>query len=149
MHACSAGADCRLQTDVIPDPDKKSDKNLGKKSRPQAYFGAMQLVETDVVLAQPDWSGLMQAEAAGACGQWWIKGSAQLCSPFFGNDIDARLDYHINGNALYALGCPGFDEYIRRVRQLRHRFDQLSFLAHFSASSPARAARCALPSADA
>ena len=88
------------------------------------YFKAFQIVETDTLPVAKNWTQRLLAEASdGVCERWWQKGSAQRCNPhLYGSDlrqpvmIDWNHDFHINGNALYALGCPQFDDYLRRVQ---------------------------------
>eukprot|EP00040_Diaphanoeca_grandis_P036836 m.236892 g.236892 ORF g.236892 m.236892 type:complete len:1211 (+) comp33693_c0_seq4:1363-4995(+) len=80
------------------------------------YVKTIQIMETDVVPIQSDWIGRLVKEAKGACEEWWMKGSSQQCSPILNYRTDMRVDFHINGNSLYAVGCEEFDNYIRRVQ---------------------------------
>ena len=80
------------------------------------FFPAMQLMETDVRPIGSAWVSKLAAAAVGACSQWWIKGSAQLCSPLLNHRFDKRGDFHINGNGMYALGCPAFAHLVRRAQ---------------------------------
>jgi len=80
------------------------------------YFDAMQLMETDMFPIQSNWIDKLAKEAQGACSAWWMKGSSQQCAPALNQHTDQRVDFHINGNSLYALNCNGFDNYIRRTQ---------------------------------
>ena len=88
------------------------------------HFNAFQLMETDTVPIVHDWiDRLEKAAEYGACVDWWQKGSAQRCNPhLYGSElrqpimIDYKHDFHINGNALYALRCPAFEDFMRRVQ---------------------------------
>jgi hypothetical protein len=80
-------------------------------------FDAMQLFETDVRPIRANWLEAMSifVSPKSSCTEWWIKGSPSMCSTEY-DDIDAGHDMHINGNALYVLNCPDFDDYLRRVQ---------------------------------
>ena len=55
-------------------------------------------------------SGLFQAP----CVDWWQIGSSALCNPSTTTGTSSaplKNDFHLNGNALYALRCSAFDEY--------------------------------------
>jgi hypothetical protein len=80
-------------------------------------FDAMQLLETDVRPIRANWldAWLAFIDIGSVCSAWWVKGSPSMCRMSFG-ELDARHDMHINGNSLYALKCPEFDDYLKRVR---------------------------------
>eukprot|EP00040_Diaphanoeca_grandis_P018289 m.96129 g.96129 ORF g.96129 m.96129 type:complete len:1105 (-) comp26867_c0_seq1:325-3639(-) len=80
------------------------------------FFPVMQILETDVVPIQTTWAELVVEEAQGACVNWWVRGSTQLCSPVLNWRTDRRQDFHINGNAMYAIACDGFRNFLRRVQ---------------------------------
>lgn len=80
------------------------------------YFKSVQIMETDIRPLQSKWMAHLAHEAKGACTDWWVKGSSQLCSPVFNMRFDRRGDFHINGNAMYAVGCKSFRHYLRRVQ---------------------------------
>jgi len=77
------------------------------------------LAEPDVAPVQPNFlPALVQKSLTVNCeadGFW------QVGSPPLAKDIDVamlreRLDFHMNGNAIYVLGCPEFEEYKCRVQ---------------------------------
>jgi hypothetical protein len=81
------------------------------------------IMEPDVTPIRPGWlTELVRlAEpnpttvASRRGSHFWILGSVSRCDGSYG-DIRVRQDLHINGNALYRVGDPAFDEYLRRVR---------------------------------
>ena len=63
-----------------------------------------------------EYSGLFQAP----CIDWWQIGSSALCNPTTTTGTSSapiKRDFHLNGNALYALGCAPFDEYRTLVQR--------------------------------
>ena len=86
------------------------------EQRHHAFF----LAESDVYAVQPDWAPALVREAGRLdCQRHWELGSSPLHHPSFGNLIE-RGDAHINGNALYVLGCHAFEEYLCRVQTFYH-----------------------------
>ena len=83
----------------------------------QDRFTAIALLETDVTPVKRGWLGRLREEAANPDCGWWQKGSVVLCDAWGLGDFARRRDYHMNGNGLYATGCPGFIDYIRRVQR--------------------------------
>jgi hypothetical protein len=74
------------------------------------------LMEPDVSVIRSGWLDALAREAdQRGCSEFWQRGSAPLCHPSFG-DLARRQDMHINGNALYCTGDPGFHDYLARVR---------------------------------
>ena len=82
------------------------------------YFNSMILMETDITpLKQQTWySDLDDNHRPHIDCRYWVEGSASMCDPWEYGDIAVRKDYHINGNAIYAIGCSGFKDYLRKVR---------------------------------
>jgi hypothetical protein len=94
-----------------------------------SFYSLFRLLEKSYkafILAEPDVSpvqsnflpALVKKSLLVNCG---ADGLWQVGSPPLAKDIDAgmlqeRLDYHMNGNAIYVLGCPGFEEYKCRVQ---------------------------------
>jgi hypothetical protein len=84
-------------------------------------YQAFILAEPDVAPIQPNWlPALVYQSAMVGCGkqQYWQIGSAPFARDFalFSANLKGRLDYHLNGNAIYALGCPDFEDYKCRVQ---------------------------------
>ena len=47
---------------------------------------------------------------------FWQIGLLLLSKKVKSGELQKRLDYHINGNSFYILGCPGFEDYKCRVQ---------------------------------
>ena len=82
------------------------------------YFHSMILMETDITPLKPQswYSDLDDHHRPAIDCRYWVEGSASMCDPWEYGDIAVRKDYHINGNAIYAIGCSGFKDYLRKVR---------------------------------
>ena len=81
-------------------------------------FHAFFLAESDCLPVQPNWVNNLVSEASmlGCDGYGhWQRGSAPQHHPSFGQ-LTLRGDFHINGNALYLLGCADFEEYMCRAQ---------------------------------
>ncbi|KAL9643487.1 hypothetical protein ABK040_010101 [Willaertia magna] len=89
------------------------------------YFTAMELLKKDYdyfFLMEPDvtpirdhWLDKIVNETIFVQDDFWMKGSMSRCPSKYGA-IAERQDFHINGNALYKLGEPKFEEYIEKVK---------------------------------
>jgi hypothetical protein len=94
-----------------------------------SFFSLFRLLERNYVtfaLAEPDIApvqagfipALVRKSFTVSCK---AEGLWQLGSPPLSKDVDVsklreRLDFHMNGNALYALGCPDFEDYMCRAQ---------------------------------
>ncbi len=102
------------------DYSKKAGRG-GFKSGPNAqFFRSMELLrgvgryvfmmETDCFAIRPDWLGELERIVEGS-EPFWIMGSL-----YRGVDrINQRYRTHINGNAVYAVGDDGFQDFVRDV----------------------------------
>jgi len=83
-------------------------------------FSAMHILETDTRPMQKEWlkSLVDVASLPNVCSNWWVKGSSSLCQTNYASPkpIDAKIDFHINGNALYALSCNEFNQFLIRLQ---------------------------------
>ena len=73
------------------------------------------IMEPDVTPIRPGWLTELTRLAAGNSSNYWVLGSVARCNGEYG-EIRVRQDLHINGNALYRVGEPAFDEYLQKVR---------------------------------
>ena len=80
-------------------------------------FHYFYLMEPDVTPIRPGWlEKLCDELAITSPGQdFWLKGSNQKCNRYYG-DIASRHDWHINGNSIYKVGDPGFEEFLANVQ---------------------------------
>jgi len=102
-------------------------RDIPRKMGPNLHFLAtmracrtyrfVQLMETDCVPAKADWVTDLDAICR-ARDPFWIAGASV---PALGA-LDPRMAHHINGNALYATGDKGFQEFLDRtfLPALRH-----------------------------
>eukprot|EP00128_Syssomonas_multiformis_P009175 Colp12_sorted_trinity150504_noHs@888 len=75
------------------------------------------IMEPDMLVIRENWlDALVRVLNPKSCDNFWQLGSNSLCDSFYG-DNGPRLDYHINGNALFCLADGGLLEYIDRVRE--------------------------------
>eukprot|EP00871_Galdieria_phlegrea_P005077 jgi/Galph1/5570/GphlegSOOS_G4298.1 len=78
------------------------------------YF---QIIEPDVSPFRKDVGWINQIlRISFDANDFWVKGSISVCPKG-----TAWKDYHINGNALYKLGDPLFEEYLQKVKQYYSR----------------------------
>ena len=63
-----------------------------------------------------DWFLRLESKTATDC-EYWQKGSAAMCDPWYFGEIAPRHDFHINGNAQYVIGCPGLQDYLVKVQK--------------------------------
>eukprot|EP01049_Picozoa_sp_SAG25_P008947 SAG25_NODE_846_length_5084_cov_13.320963_1_plen_956_part_00 len=93
------------------------------------FFSLFPLLERSYktfLLCEPDCApvqagfvpALVRKSSTVNCGE---EGSWQLGSPPLAKDVDAgmlqeRVDFHMNGNAIYVLGCPDFEDYMCRAQ---------------------------------
>jgi hypothetical protein len=93
----------------------------GHKSGPNAqFFKSMELLarhgryvfmmETDCIPVRPDWLSELERVVEGA-EPFWILGSLYRGV----DDINSKYRVHINGNAVYAVGDPEFQEFVAGV----------------------------------
>lgn len=75
------------------------------------------LMEPDILPIRSGWlTALYMETVIVSPGQdFWIKGSNQKCSRYYG-DIARRRDWHINGNALYKVDDRLFEMFLHSVR---------------------------------
>jgi hypothetical protein len=74
-------------------------------------------IEPDVTVIRDGWvPALVKATSSMDCenGIWQI-GSPSFDEPDRGS-MRSRLDFHLNGNAMYILGCPAFEDYKCRMQ---------------------------------
>jgi hypothetical protein len=82
-------------------------------------YKSFALWEPDVAPVQAGFiPALVRKSSTVNCGE---DGSWQLGSPPLDTDVDAgmlqkRVDFHMSGNAIYALGCPDFEDYKCRAQ---------------------------------
>jgi len=84
----------------------------------QAY-STFFIAEPDVTPVQPYWLPRIVTESKKVnCedGGLWQLGSVPLSEDVDFGTLRKRVDYHLNGNALYALGCPDYEDYKCRVQ---------------------------------
>jgi len=77
------------------------------------------LAEPDVAPVQPNFlPALVMKTLSVNCESdgFWQLGSLPLARDVDAGMLRERLDYHMNGNAIYVLGCPEFEEYKCRVQ---------------------------------
>ena len=107
-----------------------------------AFFSLFELLETEYrtfFLAEPDvvpvQGGFVPALVAhsqkAGCedDDLWQVGSPPLVADVEAGMLRERVDYHMNGNALYALGCKGFEDYKCRVQTFYFPKDECSKVA--------------------
>lgn len=80
-------------------------------------FSYFMLVEPDVTPIREHWLDALGAELQiSTPGQdFWIKGSVPRCMGSYGR-IAQRNDLHLNGNGIFKLNDPGFNDYLERVK---------------------------------
>eukprot|EP00592_Proboscia_alata_P016483 CAMPEP_0194394130 /NCGR_PEP_ID=MMETSP0174-20130528/123685_1 /TAXON_ID=216777 /ORGANISM="Proboscia alata, Strain PI-D3" /LENGTH=726 /DNA_ID=CAMNT_0039189897 /DNA_START=137 /DNA_END=2314 /DNA_ORIENTATION=+ len=85
----------------------------------ESKYETFMLVEPDNVPIQKNFLPAIVAESRSmrcdSDGLWQI-GSLPLAKDVKYGLLKSRLDYHINGNSFYILGCPDFEEYKCRVQ---------------------------------
>ena len=91
-------------------------------------FNYFFVVEPDVLPIRPFWLNALSLQLSfkimdvknrlllDVKDDFWQKGSPSYCAANY-SDISTRLDYHMNGNALYKLGDSEFTHYLNRVRE--------------------------------
>jgi len=85
----------------------------------ESQFRTFLLAEPDVVPVQGGFvPALVEQSQRLGCGEedLWQSGSPPLVADVDAGMLRERVDYHLNGNALYALGCQGFEDYKCRVQ---------------------------------
>ena len=75
------------------------------------------IIEPDVMPVQDGWvPGMVKASLAMDCEDgFWQLGSPPMGNPNFG-DLHKRVDFHMNGNGMYLLGCPAYEDYKCRMQ---------------------------------
>uniref|UniRef100_A0A7S0FIT6 Uncharacterized protein n=1 Tax=Minutocellus polymorphus TaxID=265543 RepID=A0A7S0FIT6_9STRA len=85
----------------------------------ESKYKSFLLAEPDVVPVQAGFLPALveQSQRLGCAedGLWQI-GSPPLVADVEAGMLRERVDYHLNGNALYVLGCQGFEDYKCRVQ---------------------------------
>lgn len=88
----------------------------------EPQFDHFFLMEPDVFPVQPFWLDAIVRERSpvmrgpnGVRCEVWQKGSVARCSPDYA-DNKLRMDFHINGNALYCLNDLAFSDFRNRLR---------------------------------
>ena len=107
-----------------------------------AFFYLFELLETKYrtfLLAEPDVvpvqagfvPALVEQSQRLGCGddELWQVGSPPLVADVEAGMLRERIDYHMNGNAMYALGCEGFEDYKCRVQTFYVPKDECSKVA--------------------
>jgi hypothetical protein len=85
-------------------------------------FDSFFLMEPDATPIKNGWlTQLVRLSSPSERRLFWMRGSISRCNGEYGN-IRQRADLHINGNALYAVGEPGFDDLLERVRRFYPAF---------------------------
>ena len=77
------------------------------------------LAEPDVAPVQPNFLPALVTKTLSVnceADGFWQLGSLPLAKDVDAGMLRERLDYHMNGNAIYVLGCPEFEEYKCRVQ---------------------------------
>ena len=84
------------------------------ESKYRSFF----LAEPDVAPVQSDWARALveHSRKVGCDDGAWQLGSIPLVADVEAGMLRDRVDYHINGNALYVLGCQGFEDYKCRMQ---------------------------------
>lgn len=78
----------------------------------------MLVMETDTFLAQPvTWFSDHDDNHHPTSCKYWVESSASMCDPWAYDDIATRVDYHLKGNAIYAIGCKALQDYFRKVQK--------------------------------
>lgn len=82
-------------------------------------YETFMLTEPDIAPIRPNFlPALVKKSLAVNCradGVWQF-GSMPLAKDVDAGMLKQRVDFHMNGNAIYALGCPGFEDYKCRVQ---------------------------------
>ena len=98
----------------------------------ESHYRTFLLAEPDVVPVQGGFVPVLfeQSRRMG-CGEeeLWQSGSPPLVADVEAGMLRERVDYHLNGNALYALGCEGFEDYKCRVQTFYVPKDECSRVA--------------------
>jgi len=81
------------------------------------YFATIAVLETDMLPVTDNWFNKLVERSSNPDCAWWQKGSPSMGDAWGVGQFAERRDFHMNGNSLYAPGCPGFIEYIRRVQR--------------------------------
>ena len=90
------------------------------------------LAEPDVVPVQAGFApALVEQSQRLGCGDddLWQVGSPPLVADVEAGMLRERVDYHMNGNAMYALGCEGFEDYKCRAQTFYVPKDECSRVA--------------------
>jgi len=77
----------------------------------------------------------------GGASKFWQLGSPPRHHPSFG-ELTARRDFHLNGNALYVLGCGGFEARRRNAMALWTDPSRLSIIHYESLSYGLQEYKC-------
>lgn len=82
-------------------------------------FDYFMIMEPDVTPVRPGWldriADELEIASRSTLYAFWMRGSASQCDGRYGQ-IASRLDFHMNGNALYSLRDRGFLDFIDRVK---------------------------------
>ena len=95
-------------------------------------YKSFMLAEPDVAPVQPDFlRAIVKKSKLLGCEQdkLWQIGSPPLVHNVDAGDLLKRVDLHMNGNAMYVLGCPGFEDYKCRVQTFYTPKDECSLVA--------------------
>ena len=98
----------------------------------EKHYQTFVLAEPDVAPVQPNFlpalvkkSRSVNCEADG----FWQFGSLPLTKDVDAGMLRERVDYHMNGNAIYVLGCAEFEEYKCRVQSFYIPKDECELVA--------------------
>jgi hypothetical protein len=94
-------------------------------------YNTLFLAEPDLTPVQPGWlAPLVEESKRVNCddGGLWQIGSVPLDGNVNLGTLRKRVDYHLNGNALYALGCAGYEDYKCRVQTFYVPKDECSLV---------------------
>ena len=83
----------------------------------EADYKTFFIAEPDVTPVQSGWvRGLVEASRKMGCVNGvWQMGSPPLNGVYSGS-LHLRADFHMNGNGMYLLGCPAYEDYKCRVQ---------------------------------
>mmetsp|Transcript_17498 Transcript_17498/g.38003 ORF Transcript_17498/g.38003 Transcript_17498/m.38003 type:complete len:320 (+) Transcript_17498:363-1322(+) len=85
-----------------------------------ASYEHLQIMEPDMFPVRAGWVDAVAASARSAGQNFWIKGSIMRFEQAFSLAIEpyrSMYQYHINGNALYRVGDPCFNAFLRDARR--------------------------------
>ncbi|ELR23416.1 uncharacterized protein ACA1_070020 [Acanthamoeba castellanii str. Neff] len=75
-------------------------------------------MEPDLTAVRAGWLDQFSRECHDELHNFWMKGSIYAGPKYVSDETDSPWLFHINGNAIYHVGDPGFRDYIKKLRQL-------------------------------